>query len=63
MGKIYTDVAMSDRTYATKVTEAVFKAIETVHKNPTHLPHNKTEDEALPNHYKQKKNVKAPKKQ
>ena len=64
MGKIYTDVAMSDKTYATKVTEAVFKAIETVHKNPAHPPHNKTEDEdkALSSHYKQKKNVKAPKK-
>ena len=47
MGRIYTGVAMNDAAYASEVREAVFKAIEKVHKNPAHPPRkeNELEDE------------------
>ena len=38
MGTLYAAVAMDEHTYATSVREAVFKAIEKVHKNPSHGP-------------------------
>ena len=52
MGKIYTSVAMDENAYAENVRKAVFKAIETVHKNPFHPP--KKEKQST-DHFKQKK--------
>ena len=37
MGKIYTGMAMNEKAYATSVRESVFKAVEKVYKNPSHL--------------------------
>ena len=39
MGTLYAAVAMDEKTYASSVREAVFKAIEKVHKNPNHIQH------------------------
>ena len=36
LGSLYTATAMDEKTYATSVREAVFKAIEKVRKNPSH---------------------------
>ena len=36
LGSLYTASAMDEKTYATSVREAVFKAIEKVRKNPSH---------------------------
>ena len=65
MGKIYTDIAMSDKAYAGKVSEAVFKAIEKVHNNPAHPPKNQNEDEddISSSHFKQRLKIKMTKKQ
>ena len=38
LGTLYAANAMDERTYATSVREAVFKAIEKVRKNPSHEP-------------------------
>ena len=39
MGTLYASVAMDEQTYASSVRDAVFRAIERVHKNPSHEPH------------------------
>ena len=36
LGTLYAATAMDEKTYATSVREAVFKAIEKVRKNPSH---------------------------
>ena len=36
LGKLYTETAMGEKTYAKTVREAVFNAIERVRKNPSH---------------------------
>jgi competence protein ComFB len=61
MGKIYTGMAMEEKAYAAYIREAVFRAIEKVHKNPFHSPHEKEEkeeEETAPNHFWQKKKKK-----
>jgi competence protein ComFB len=56
LGKMYTEAAMDDRAYAAKARDAVFVAIEKVHKNPAHPPREeKEENEAKLNHFKQRK--------
>ena len=62
LGKIYTGVAMNENDYAAKVREAVFKAIEKVHKNPAHPLRGKNEEvkKKASNHFKQKKKTKPP---
>ena len=36
LGGLYAARAMDEKSYATSVREAVFKAIEKVHRNPSH---------------------------
>jgi competence protein ComFB len=36
LGGLYTANAMNERTYASSIREAVFRAIEKVRKNPSH---------------------------
>jgi len=36
LGSLYTALAMDEKTYATSVRDAVFKAIERIRKNPSH---------------------------
>ena len=36
LGSLYTASAMDGKEYASSIREAVFKAIEKVHKNPSH---------------------------
>ena len=38
LGGLYAKTAMNEKSYATSVREAVFKAIEKVRKNPSHEP-------------------------
>ena len=38
LGTLYASIAMDEKTYGTSVRDAVFKAIEKVHKNPSHEP-------------------------
>jgi competence protein ComFB len=59
LGRIYTGVAMEEKAYATSIRGAVFKAIEKVHKNPSHPAlEKKEEEEAAPNHLKQRRKKK-----
>jgi competence protein ComFB len=53
MGRIYTGIAMEEKAYANSIHEAVFKAIEKVHKKPSHpIRVKKEEDEITPDHLK-----------
>ncbi|MDR0474517.1 MAG: late competence development ComFB family protein [Treponema sp.] len=45
VGKIYTGIAMDDKAYADSVSEAVYKAIIKVYKNPSHPPLEENEKE------------------
>jgi competence protein ComFB len=45
VGKIYTGIAMDDKAYAASISEAVYKAIIKVYKNPSHPPRDENEEE------------------
>ena len=53
LGKIYTGIAMNEKSYEKNIKEAVYNAIEKVHNNPYHIPKVEKDKNSV-NHYKQK---------